>query len=197
MYFLGILQDVGDAIYQGIRTLLGYLMAVIYTLIEFFYEVFEIVSRAEILRNEFVQDIYYRVGLILGLFMIFKLTFSLIQSLIDPDKINDKKNGVLNIVKRSIISIILLGSTPYIFSEAMAIQKKVDLCIVVGDMESSNTKKLAKVSKEIAHINTVLCEDLNSLDKSKLNGVNSISISSGASTPEYVVNEIIDYINKL
>ena len=81
--------------------------------------------------------------------------------------------------------------------EAMAIQKKVDLCIVVGDMESSNTKKLAKVSKEIAHINTILCEDLNSLDKSILNGVNSISISSGASTPEYVVNEIIDYINKL
>ena len=133
MYFLGILQDVGDAIYQGIRTLLGYLMAVIYTLIEFFYEVFEIVSRAEILRNEFVQDIYYRVGLILGLFMIFKLTFSLIQSLIDPDKINDKKNGVLNIVKRSIISIILLGSTPYIFSEAMAIQK-----LVIGTDASDN-----------------------------------------------------------
>lgn len=133
MYFLGILQDISDAIYQGIRTLLGYLMAVIYTLIEFFYEVFEIVSRAEILRNEFIQDIYYRVGLILGLFMIFKLTFSLIQSLIDPDKINDKKNGVLNIVKRSIISIILLGSTPYIFSGAMEIQK-----LVIGTDASDN-----------------------------------------------------------
>ena len=81
--------------------------------------------------------------------------------------------------------------------EAMANQEKVDLCIVVGDLKSSNTKKLRDVSIKYANINTVLCEDLNSLDKSLLNNCKSVSISSGASTPPYLVDEIIEYINKI
>ncbi len=78
--------------------------------------------------------------------------------------------------------------------EAMAKQKLVDLCIVVGDKSSSNTKKLAKVSQEIVGIKTILCEDLPSLDKNELNNVKEVSISSGASTPDYIVNEIIEYL---
>lgn len=78
--------------------------------------------------------------------------------------------------------------------EAILNQENVDLCIVVGDTNSSNTKKLYKVSKEIRGINTILCEDLKSLDKSKLEGINSISITSGASTPSYIVDEIIEYL---
>ena len=81
--------------------------------------------------------------------------------------------------------------------EAMINQEDVDLCIVVGDPNSSNTKKLYKVSKEIRGIDTILCEDLKSLDKSKLKGINSISISSGASTPSYIVDEIIEYLKTI
>lgn len=78
--------------------------------------------------------------------------------------------------------------------EAMANQKHVDLCIVVGDKSSSNTKKLAKVSQEIVGIKTILCEDLASLDKNELIDIKTVSISSGASTPDYIVNEIIEYL---
>lgn len=80
---------------------------------------------------------------------------------------------------------------------AMAEQEKVDLCIVVGDASSSNTKKLAAVSERAAGIKTVLCEDLASLDKSLLKNVNSVSVSSGASTPDTAVEEIIEYLRTL
>lgn len=80
---------------------------------------------------------------------------------------------------------------------AMANQKKADLCIVVGDKKSSNTKKLVKVSQDIAKIPTVLCENLDDLDKSLLNNIKTVNISSGASTPDLLVNEIINYINTL
>ena len=73
-------------------------------------------------------------------------------------------------------------------------QEKADLCIVVGDMESSNTKKLYKVSNELAKIKTILCEDLKTLNKDELKGVKTVNISSGASTPSYIVDEIIDYL---
>lgn len=80
---------------------------------------------------------------------------------------------------------------------AMAKQKKADLCIVVGDKKSSNTKKLVKVSQDIAKIPTVLCENLDDLDKSLLNNIKTVNISSGASTPDLLVNEIINYIEAL
>ncbi|MCR5350160.1 MAG: 4-hydroxy-3-methylbut-2-enyl diphosphate reductase [Acholeplasmatales bacterium] len=107
---------------------------------------------------------------------------------------------IFNELKNKYPSILIddkICNATTIRQEAMANQKKVDLCIVVGDTKSSNTKKLVKVSNEHAHINTILCEDLKSLDKSLLKNVKSISISSGASTPPYLVDEIIDYIKKL
>ncbi len=80
---------------------------------------------------------------------------------------------------------------------AMKNQEQADLCIVVGDSASSNTKKLYKVSAELAHINTILCEDLASLDKEALKGVKTVNISSGASTPDYIVDEIINYLKSI
>lgn len=101
---------------------------------------------------------------------------------------------LLNKYPKAIIDDKICNATT-VRQEAMANQKIVDLCIVVGDKSSSNTKKLAKVSEEIVGIKTILCEDLNTLDKNELKNVNSISISSGASTPDYIVNEIIEYLN--
>ena len=81
--------------------------------------------------------------------------------------------------------------------EAIRNQPKADLCIIVGDKLSSNTKKLVKVSQEYAKIKTIQCEDLSSLDKSELSNINIVNISSGASTPDYIVGEIITYLKSL
>ncbi|MBR6071482.1 MAG: 4-hydroxy-3-methylbut-2-enyl diphosphate reductase [Acholeplasmatales bacterium] len=80
--------------------------------------------------------------------------------------------------------------------EAIKNQPKADLCIIVGDKLSSNTKKLVKVSETIAKIKTIQCEDLSSLNMDDLKNVNVVNISSGASTPDYIVDEIIDYLKK-
>ena len=76
---------------------------------------------------------------------------------------------------------------------AMKNQPKCDLCIVVGDKKSSNTKKLVQVSLD-SNINTIFTEDLKSLDLNALEGIEKVNISSGASTPSYIVDEIIEYL---
>lgn len=80
--------------------------------------------------------------------------------------------------------------------EAIKNQPKADLCIIVGDKLSSNTKKLVKVSETMAKIKTIQCEDLSNLNMDDLKNVNTINISSGASTPDYIVDEIIEYLKK-
>mgnify|MGYP002622435482 CR=1 FL=1 len=78
--------------------------------------------------------------------------------------------------------------------DAVANQKYADLCIIVGDKKSSNTKKLYEVSKNIAKINTILIDNKNDLIDYDFKDINKINISSGASTPDYLVDEVINYL---
>ncbi len=80
--------------------------------------------------------------------------------------------------------------------EACIKQEYVDLCLVVGDKSSSNTKKLLLACIK-NNINTIQIENLDDLKKINLTSINSISITSGASTPEYIVNEIIEYLKRV
>lgn len=80
--------------------------------------------------------------------------------------------------------------------EAVKNQPKADLCIIVGDTMSSNTKKLVKVSNS-TNIKTIQCENLASLNKEHLKGVSTVNISAGASTPDDIVNEIIEHLKRL
>ena len=80
--------------------------------------------------------------------------------------------------------------------EAVYNQEIVDLCIIVGDKKSSNTKKLKEVS-ENRGINTILIDSVNDLKNYDFKNIKSVSISSGASTPSYLVDEVIEYIKNI
>lgn len=133
MYFLASIFDIGVSITQAIRSFGGLIASTIYNFIISIYNIFEILARADFLDSSFANQVYTKAGLILGLFMVFKLSFVLVQSLISPEKLNDKKNGVGNIILRIIISIVLLGITPTIFKEAFRLQN-----LLIGTNNSDN-----------------------------------------------------------
>ncbi len=70
----------------------------------------------------------------------------------------------------------------------------VDLMLVVGAKNSSNSNRLRDLGEE-SGVNTFLIETADDLDRSWFNNVNSVGISSGASTPDELVNEVIDRIS--
>lgn len=144
IYNAFLFGDIGKIIQQAIRTFFGTLAATIYTVISYLYDVFILIAKAEILNSDLVQSIYRSVGMILGLFMIFKLTFSLIQALIDPEKLTDKKNGFSSIIMRSVIAIVLLGITPSLFKEAFKLQ---NLLIGVNNSNDNIIYKLILQNK--------------------------------------------------
>ena len=108
------------------------------------------------------------------------------------DLFNELKNKYPNI---KIDDKICNATT--IRQKALANQPKCDLCIIVGDKKSSNSLKLFKVSTEIAKVNTIFVDNVNSLNKDMFNGINVVNISSGASTPSILVDEIIEYLKTL
>ena len=70
----------------------------------------------------------------------------------------------------------------------------VDLMLVVGAKNSSNSNRLRDLGEE-SGVDTFLIETADDLDRSWFDNVNSVGISSGASTPDELVNEVIDRIS--
>lgn len=72
------------------------------------YKIFFNVATAEILNGQYSRDIFVRVQMILGVFMLFKLSASILSGIVDPAKFTDQKQGFGNIIKRVITSLVLL-----------------------------------------------------------------------------------------
>lgn len=81
--------------------------------------------------------------------------------------------------------------------EAVAEQAKLcDLTIVVGDPKSNNTNRLVQVSEEIAGTPAHRVSDVTGIKREWLKGVKTVGVTSGASTPTQVTNEVIKYLEQ-
>ena len=68
---------------------------------------------------------------------------------------------------------------------------KTEYFIIVGATNSSNSRRLVEVALNSGAKNAILIPDANSLDLNELRDVSVISISSGASVPDILVDEVI------
>ena len=75
-----------------------------------------------------------------------------------------------------------------------AIAPKCDLMIVVGSQNSSNSKRLVEVALEAGADAGHLIDFAHQIDDAWLEGVDTIGISSGASVPEILVQDVLTYL---
>lgn len=81
--------------------------------------------------------------------------------------------------------------------EAVANQAGVaDLLIVVGDPMSNNSNRLTQVSEEIAHTKSYRIADVSELKLEWLQGVDTVAVTAGASTPTPIVKEVINFLDQ-
>ena len=73
-----------------------------------------------------------------------------------------------------------------------AIAPQVELLLVVGAPNSSNSRRLVEVGERNGTPRSMLVQRAAELDWSTLQGLSTVGITAGASAPELLVNEIID-----
>lgn len=83
----------------------------------------------------------------------------------------------------------ICGATSERQEATKKLAQNVDVVIVVGDLKSSNSKKLLEVAL-IYNKNSYLVQNEDELDISQLKGKEKIGITAGASTPEEVIQKI-------
>lgn len=71
------------------------------------------------------------------------------------------------------------------------IAPQVDLLIVIGSKNSSNSKQLKDVALKNGAANAVLIDDVSELEESFLHNVRRVGITAGASAPEHLVEDLI------
>ena len=74
------------------------------------------------------------------------------------------------------------------------VAKESDLVIVVGSANSSNTVRLVEVALEAGAKASYRVDFATEIQESWFEGVNSVGVSSGASVPEVLVDEVLEYL---
>ena len=77
--------------------------------------------------------------------------------------------------------------------EAGELADKVDAMIVIGGKSSSNTQKLFEICKANC-VNTYYIQTLDDLELYSLPPVKCVGITAGASTPNYLIKEVQEYV---
>ena len=67
---------------------------------------------------------------------------------------------------------------------------KVDCMVVIGDPSSSNSKKLYEIANNNCK-NAMFIQDISDLELKELHNYNKIGVTAGASTPEWIIKEVI------
>ena len=71
-------------------------------------------------------------------------------------------------------------------------EKEIDLLIVVGDPHSNNTTKLKSLASESNIPHVIMIESVFDLKEEQIRNHQRIAVTSGASTPTVLTNQVID-----
>lgn len=73
-------------------------------------------------------------------------------------------------------------------------EEDIDIVFIVGDPHSNNTQKLASIASEKKEVHMI--ESLDDLNIDWLKGKKKAAVSSGASTPTYLTNQVIEFLHQ-
>lgn len=90
------------------RSLIITIDSFIYFILNLIFKVFFNIVNANFLDNDIIETFYSNIELLIGLFITFRLSFSLINYLINPDSFSDSKVGAGKMIIKIITALCML-----------------------------------------------------------------------------------------
>ena len=121
-----------------VRTLFSILDKAVYSLISLFYELLMYLANLDLFgmskisisdttltADNPILKFSNRIYALLGIFMLFRISFSILQYMINPDDFSDKGKGFGKLITNVLVSLVLIVTVPLIFQKAYEVQKVV------------------------------------------------------------------------
>jgi 4-hydroxy-3-methylbut-2-enyl diphosphate reductase len=81
-------------------------------------------------------------------------------------------------------------------NEARSIARQADMMLVIGGFNSANTNRLAQICQEIQE-RTHHVETADQIEAAWFSGVSTVGITAGASTPRWIIEEVMERVGLL
>lgn len=121
-----------DWINNSFHHILLFLDSVVYWAASNCYQLFIKLASTRIFEDEFFANFAQRIYSILGIFMLFYLAYALLNAIVDPEKLAKGDKSVSKLASNLIISLVILGFLPSIFTYAYRVQNYVLSSNVIG-----------------------------------------------------------------
>lgn len=108
-----------------IRSMFMAFDGIVYSFAEKTYNLFLKIASIEFFETDFYTAFQSRIYIFLSVIMLFKLSFSLLTYIVNPDNFSDKEKGMGKLVTNSIIVICLIAAVPTIFEYSRKLQTAI------------------------------------------------------------------------
>ena len=97
----------------------------LYGLIDSMFDVFNFLAKVNLFSNDNYSEIVKRIYIILGLIMLFALSYSLLKAVINPDEFSKGENSFPKLIKNVTVSLVIIAILPTVFSFAFNAQNAI------------------------------------------------------------------------
>ncbi|MGX9756934.1 4-hydroxy-3-methylbut-2-enyl diphosphate reductase [Clostridioides difficile] len=117
------------------------------------------------------------------------------QTTINPDLYSNIVDKLSDKLEHIVFNDTICSATKTRQEAAKELAREVDCMIVIGGKHSSNTQKLVKVCEDL--VPTFAIEIKDELDVNMLKKYKNLGVTAGASTPDWIIEEVITFIENL
>ncbi len=111
-------------LFSFIKRLFAFLDSMVVFVIKYLYQLIVAIADTNVFGN-LIFNYLGRIYMFLSVFMVFKLSISIINYVINPDMLSDKSKGFGKLITNVVISLILLAVTPNLFDAAFNLQTDI------------------------------------------------------------------------
>ena len=129
---------------QLIRAFFATIDSAVYSFIAVIYNLIEDLANTSILSMTDMNEFASRIYALLGIFMLFKVSFSIISYIVSPDKISDSSTGMGGIIKNVLITLVLILIVPTCFTllyeaQSAILSENIIPKLLLGKNSDANT----------------------------------------------------------
>lgn len=144
------------------RVILLWLDTIVFSLIDDVYDLFQLFAENQIFSDDAVNALLNNIYFLISLVAFFRLAMLLVNSIIDPDKLFKKKEGLGGIFGRVVIMLVLLVFSPFIFGllndfQSYIVNHNVIIKTIISsngssEIEANNNKYFSDAGKTMQKI---------------------------------------------
>lgn len=130
------------AIQDGFRSICAMIDKGVYWILSNTFDLATDLSKINIFKDSAISEFSLKIYALIGIFMIFKITFSFITYIINPNMLSDKSKGGITLLKHIIITLLLIVIMPTAFSllteaQNAILEDQVLEKFILGDSQSN------------------------------------------------------------